>query len=118
MSTATPAPPLAPAQESRRKQRTRRSQVPEVTRKAVILQQPAAAYTDEARARRIEGTVLLLVSLGRDGKAHVVSVIRGLPHGLTEQAIAAAQQIKFEPAARSTRPTSVAREISYEFKLD
>ncbi|MDP9465837.1 MAG: hypothetical protein M3P31_01120 [Actinomycetota bacterium] len=34
MSTATPAPPLAPAQEPRRKERIRRSQVPEVTRKA------------------------------------------------------------------------------------
>ena len=34
MSTAAPAPPLAPAQEPRRKERIRRSQVPEVTRKA------------------------------------------------------------------------------------
>jgi raffinose/stachyose/melibiose transport system permease protein len=34
VSTAAPAPPLAPAQESRRKQRIHRSQVPEVTRKA------------------------------------------------------------------------------------
>ena len=34
MSTAAPAPPLAPAQESRRRERIRRSQVPEVTRKA------------------------------------------------------------------------------------
>jgi raffinose/stachyose/melibiose transport system permease protein len=34
VSTATPAPPLAPAQESRRRQRIRRSQVPDVTRKA------------------------------------------------------------------------------------
>ena len=34
MSTATPAPPLAPAREPRRKDRARGSQVPEVTRKA------------------------------------------------------------------------------------
>lgn len=73
---------------------------PQVTRKAVILEQSAAEYTDEAKARRIEGTVVLLVRLGRDGKAHVASVVRGLPNGLTERVMAAA------------------REISYEFKLN
>ena len=34
MTTATPAPPLAPAHEPRRQQRIHRTQVPEVTRKA------------------------------------------------------------------------------------
>ncbi len=34
MTTTSPAPPLAPAQEDRRRQRIRRTQVPEVTRRA------------------------------------------------------------------------------------
>lgn len=91
---------------------------PEVTRKAVILEQPAATYTDEAKVQRIEGKVILLVSLARDGRAHVIEVVSGLPHGLTEQAKAAVKGIKFTPAEKSGVPTTVGREITYEFKLD
>ena len=84
---------------------------PAVTRKAVILEQPAVTYTEEAKAKRIEGTVVLNVSLARDGKSRVINVVQGLPHGLTEQAAVAVQGIKFTPAERSGRPTTVARQI-------
>lgn len=91
---------------------------PEVTRKAVIIEQPSAVYTDEAKAQRVEGKVVLLVSLARDGRAHIIEVVSGLPYGLTEQAKAAAKGIKFTPAEKSGVPTTVGREITYEFKLN
>src|SRR2546429_2735180 len=51
------------------------------------------AYTEEARRLRIEGEVVLEVVFGASGKLHVVRVVRGLGHGLDENAVRAAEQI-------------------------
>jgi len=40
-----------------------------------------------------------------------------LPFGLTEQAIAAARQIKFVPAVKDGRPVSVFMQLEYNFNL-
>jgi TonB family protein len=82
------------------------------------LKQPAATYTEEAKAHKVEGSVVLQVSLGRDGKASVMEVVQGLPYGLTEQAIAVVRGIRFAPAQRNNLSTTVSRVMTYNFKLD
>jgi TonB family protein len=72
---------------------------------AEILSKPVPVYTDEARARRIEGEVLLEVVLEATGKLHVVRVVRGLGHGLDDAAVRAAEQIRFKPAERDGQPS-------------
>jgi TonB family protein len=64
----------------------------------VILAKPKPIYTDEARKLNIEGEVLLDVVFPASGPVQVNRVIRGLGHGLDENAIRAAQQIQFKPA--------------------
>jgi TonB family protein len=64
----------------------------------VILAKPKPLYTDEARKLNIEGDVLLDVVFPASGPVQVNRVIRGLGHGLDENAIRAAQQIQFKPA--------------------
>jgi TonB family protein len=65
---------------------------------AEILVKPRPGYTDEARRLRIEGEVLLEVLFGASGEVRVIRMIRGLGHGLDENALSAARAIHFRPA--------------------
>lgn len=84
------------------------SQVAEAPAKvlpAEILSKPTPVYTQEARNLRIEGEVLLEVVLEASGKLRVVRVVRGLGHGLDDNAVKAAEQIHFKPAVKDGQPT-------------
>ncbi len=72
---------------------------------AEILSKPTPAYTQEARNLKIEGEVLLEVVLEASGKLRVVRVVRGLGHGLDDNAVKAAEQIHFKPAVKDGQPT-------------
>lgn len=65
-----------------------------------ILAKPKPAYTDEARAKRIEGEVLLEIQFSASGEARLLRLVRGLGYGLDEAAVAAARGIRFRPAMR------------------
>ncbi len=88
----------------------------EVTRKALVTFQPPPQYTETARQHHVSGTVVLAVILKKSGEVNVVEVLKELPDGLTEQAIAAARQIKFEPALRKEIAVSQYAKIAYDFK--
>ncbi|MGH9802065.1 MAG: energy transducer TonB, partial [Blastocatellia bacterium] len=74
-------------------------------------------YTELARQHKIQGSVILSVIYGADGLIHDIRVQHGLPDGLTEEAIAAARQIRFNPATREGKPVSVRGNIEYNFTL-
>lgn len=59
---------------------------------------PAAQYPQEARNSKTQGTVELAALITPDGQAQNITVIQPLPHGLTENAIAAVKEWKFTPA--------------------
>jgi TonB family protein len=82
-----------------------------------IISKPKATYTDAARQHNTEGSVLLKVTLLASGNVGGIRVIRGLPNGLTEQAIEAARQIKFEPKTVNGRPVSVTKTLEYTFEI-
>lgn len=69
-----------------------------------ILDKPKPTYTAEARAEKIEGTVLLDVVFTARGEVRVLGVVRGLGHGLDETAMDAARHIRFTPASQSGMP--------------
>ena len=69
-----------------------------------ILEKPKPVYTAEARALKIEGTVLLDVLFGASGEIRVLGVVNGLGHGLDENAVDAARRIRFNPAKQSGKP--------------
>ncbi len=76
-----------------------------------------AKYTEDARQNRIQGTVILSLILGADGRVFDIRVVRPLSHGLTEEAVQAAQKIRFIPAANKGRAVSVRMQIEYNFTL-
>jgi TonB family protein len=88
----------------------------EVQTSARILETPLAEYTDEARAAKTHGDVRLRVVLAADGMVKNVFPIKSLAHGLTESAMKAARQIKFEPAVRNGQPASEFMTFVYEFE--
>jgi TonB family protein len=82
-----------------------------------ILSKPRANYTDAARQNQVQGKVVLRVTFSANGAIGNISVISGLPNGLTEQAIAAARGIRFEPAKRGGVPYAVTKPVEYTFTI-
>lgn len=104
-----PAPPTV---QSRPASSAAASLVP-----AEILSKPVPTYTDEARAKRIEGEVLLEVVLEASGKLRVLRVVRGLGHGLDDAAVRAAEQIRFKPALKDGQPYDSTAVVHIIFQL-
>lgn len=90
----------------------------EVQKRARVIDSPPALYTNEARADKIRGEVRLRVVLASDGTVRNIFPIKSLSHGLTESAMEAARQIKFQPAIRNSEPASQFATLVYEFKKD
>jgi TonB family protein len=84
---------------------------------AEILSKPTPTYTDDARAKKIEGEVLLEVVFEASGKIHVVRVVRGLGHGLDDAAVHAAEQIRFKPALKDGQPSDSTALVHIIFQL-
>ncbi len=82
-----------------------------------ITSKPRANYTDAARQAQVQGTVTLRVTFLASGQIGSISAVNGLPNGLTEQAIAAARGIRFEPAQKNGVKQTVQRQVQYTFTL-
>ena len=82
-----------------------------------ILAKPKALFTDTARTNQTQGTVRLKVTLLASGAVGSITPLNRLPDGLTEQAIAAARQIRFEPAKVNGVAVSKTVTIEYNFSL-
>ena len=108
-SADVPAPPTV---QSRPAQPAAARVVP-----AEILSKPTPIYTDEARTKRVEGEVLLEVVFEASGKLRVVRIVRGLGHGLDENAVRAAEQIRFKPALRDGQPSDSTAVVHIIFQL-
>jgi len=89
----------------------------EVTTKARLLAKPEPQYTEEARKNQITGTVVLKVVFASSGQITNIQTMRGLPYGLTEKAIAAARNIRFEPATKDGHKVSTWMQLEYNFNL-
>jgi TonB family protein len=89
----------------------------EVTRKAIIVSKPEPGYTEEARRNNTSGTVRLRVILTASGEVSNITVVKGLPDGLSEKAVAAARQMRFKPAEKDGRAVSQWALIEYNFNL-
>jgi protein TonB len=64
-------------------------------------------YTEAAHAAGTEGTVVLDLIVGVDGRAREIHVAQGLPNGLSEAAVAALQACHFTPGEKDGQPVAV-----------
>ena len=88
-----------------------------MTQRAVITFKPEPGFTEEARRDNVTGTVRLRAILSASGEVTGISVVKGLPSGLTEKAIAAARQIKFRPAQKDGHTVSQYVVLEYNFNI-
>jgi periplasmic protein TonB len=88
-----------------------------VTQQLRIISKPRPGYTDSARQNNVQGTVILRVTFLASGQVGSISAVKGLPNGLTEQAIAAARRISFEPKKIGGVGQPVTRQIEYTFSI-
>ena len=82
-----------------------------------ILAKPKPNYTNEGRKLKVEGEVRLEVLFTASGEVQVLRVLQGLGHGLDEQAVRAAQQIKFKPAQRQGKAIDSRATLHIIFQL-
>lgn len=82
-----------------------------------LISKPRPLYTDAARKNNVQGIVTLRITFLANGNIGSISAVQGLPFGLTEEAMAAARKITFEPAKRQGVPVTVTKLVQFSFAL-
>lgn len=75
-------------------------------------------FSEEARRKKVNGTVVLSTLVTEHGTPTDVRVLRGLGYGLDEKAVEAISQYKFSPAMKDGKPIAqhVTVEISFRIR--
>src|SRR6202140_1794266 len=79
--------------------------------------QPDPEYSEEARKAKYQGTCVLWLVVGPDGRPRDIRVARSLGLGLDEKAIEAVKTWKFEPAMKDGKPVAVQINVEVSFRL-
>lgn len=82
-----------------------------------ILAKIEPRFTEPARRAGIQGAVILDLIIDTAGRVESVTVLRGLPLGLTKSAVEAVEQWRFEPSVFNDRPVSVRYILTVHFNL-
>jgi TonB family protein len=90
---------------------------PRITRPAQAIYKPEPEYSEEARKARFQGTVVLAIQIGVDGRPFNVLVVRGVGLGLDEKAVEAVMRWRFQPALEGDRPVAVPAVVEVGFHL-
>lgn len=94
----------------------KRIRVPAQVAEANLVHDVAPEYPPEAGRARIEGTVVLLAVIGKDGAVRDVRVENGLPV-LAQAAIEAVRQWRYRPYLLNGEPVEVDSRITINFTL-
>jgi protein TonB len=88
-----------------------------VNRMPSVIAEVRIPYPPEARAKKIEGKVVLDLLIDASGKVREAKLISGLGYGLDEAALNAISQFKFQPAEVDGKPVAVRIPFTYNFLL-
>jgi TonB family protein len=82
-----------------------------------VLDHPTPLYTPEAREARVQGAVILQLVVAVSGEVLDAKVMKGLPMGLSQEAIEAVRQWRFEPATLQGSPVPSCYAVDVNFRL-
>ena len=82
-----------------------------------VIFQPDPEYSEEARKAKFQGTCVLWLVVGPDGRPRDIRVQRTLGLGLDEKAIEAVKTWRFEPALKDGKPVAVQINVEVSFRL-
>jgi TonB family protein len=74
-------------------------------------------YSDEGRAQGIEGIVTVEARVAADGRVERLQIVKGLGHGLDENALVAVREWHFVPARLNGIAAAASTQIDVEFSL-
>jgi protein TonB len=83
----------------------------------VLLELPFPPYPPEARAKGIEGTVIIRMLVAADGQVTDALVTTSVDPSLDEAALASARQATFKPATKDGKPVAVWVQLPMRFAL-
>jgi len=83
----------------------------------VLLEAATPGYTEEAKKKKIEGEVIVIVVVNENGDVTQPKIKTGLGYGLDESAIEAAKVFKYKPGTKDDVPVQVRLELSFNFFL-
>ena len=78
---------------------------------------PEPPYTKEAKAAKLEGTVVLSIVVGADGTVTDAKIVQGFDKGLTENAVDTVKTWKFKPAMKDGKPVACRVSVEVSFKI-
>lgn len=78
---------------------------------------PVPPFSDEARKAKVQGTILLAVTVTASGDVADVKVVKGLESGLDESAIATVRTWKFKPGTEDGTPVKSEINVEVSFHL-
>jgi protein TonB len=82
-----------------------------------LLSKTAPDYTQEAKDARIEGPVILKITVTAEGRADDIEVVKSLDPGLDLKAMDAITKWEFEPGTKDGKPVAVKANIEVNFRL-
>jgi protein TonB len=82
-----------------------------------VIYSPEPNFSDEARKARMQGVVVLLLVVGKDGRPYDIRVRQALGMGLDQKAIEAVNRWRFKPATLNGSPVATQIAIEVEFHL-
>lgn len=82
-----------------------------------LISKPPAKYPEEAKKKKLQGTVSLKVTFLKNGSIGVIRVLKGIAKQIDESAIAAAKLIKFEPQRTAGKSITITKTIEYTFTI-
>jgi|SRR6476469_7114257 len=84
-----------------------------------VIKEVKADYTNEAREKRIVGTVMMGVVVLADGSVGDVTITRSVDsvYGLDANAVKAMKQWEFSPGLKDGKPVAVAISVEMTFAL-
>ncbi len=82
-----------------------------------VLSKVDPEYSEQARAAKYSGSVMLSIVVNTDGKAEDIKVVKTLGMGLDEKAIESVQKWNFRPGMNKGVPVNVRAQIEVNFRL-
>jgi periplasmic protein TonB len=82
-----------------------------------VIYNPEPSFSEEARKAKMQGVVVLLVVVGKDGKTYNIRVGQSLGMGLDEEAMEAVSHWRFKPATLNGRPVATQIAVEVDFHL-
>lgn len=77
---------------------------------------PNPEYSEEARQAKLQGTCILQLVVGPNGRPRDIKVTQGLGRGLDEKAIEAVKAWRFEPGKRYDKPVATIIQVEVTFQ--